>query len=69
MSMLETLAGKAPALVFYAIAMVTGFVGMLTLWFPVLGFPVLGISFFAFQLARIARRLAREHEVRRQLGG
>lgn len=67
--MLETLANKAPAIVFYCFAVFFSFLGLLFIWIPFIGLPILGIGYCSYLIAGIAKRKARELEVRRQLGG
>ena len=67
--MLETIAAKAPAIVFYIAAAIAAGIGVLFFWLPMLSLPLIAVSFTAFTIAGIARRKAREIEVRRQQGG
>ncbi len=67
--MLERLATKAPAPVFYCLAGLFGLLGLVFIVVPFIGIPVLGLGYVCYLIAGIAKRKARELEVRRQLGG
>ena len=67
--MLEKIAMLAPAWVLYAITGLCGFLGVICLLIPIIGVPLLFIAYLSFLAAGIARRRAREVEVRRQQGG
>lgn len=67
--MLEKIASLAPSWALYGLAAFLGFFGMILIWFPLLGLPVLLFAYFSYLAAGIARRKARELEVRRQQGG
>lgn len=67
--MLEAMATKAPAAVFYILAGLLGLAGLFTLLVPFIGIPLLVLGYCCYLIAGIAKRKAREAEVRRQLGG
>ncbi len=67
--MLETLATKAPAAAFYCSAVFFSFLGLLFIWIPFIGLPILAVGYCSYLVAGIAKRKARELEVCRQLGG
>ena len=67
--MLAKIASLAPAAVFYGLTVLFGLFGVVFLLVPIIGVPLLALSFLSYNLAGIARRKARELDVRRQQGG
>ena len=67
--MLERIATYAPATAFYILTVFFGLFGVILLIVPIVGVPLLALSFLSYTLARIAKRKARELDVRRQQGG
>lgn len=67
--MLEKIASLAPAWALYGFAAFMAFFGVLFIWFPLLGAPMLLLAYFSYLASGIARRKARELAVRRQQGG